>query len=522
MAKKTSIRHLLNTTRVPTAAEAETVRQIIEEGYVELWKLRNQATAVKNKLSNLLAKYELTEKRIKAHAAILAPIRRLPQEVLSEIFFYCLPARGDHLKTFSFHEAPLLLCQVCVHWRVIARRTPRLWSTLTISNPSYDNGESFSKGAKAVKLWISESSSRPFSVEIKYKRPDRDLDYYSTYNGYEDGVKRVLGAIENSSHLWTSMIGVAPCCAINQFVRLMNTGKTPLLEELDLTLDGYDQNYFQPLKLNMTNLQMRTIAIRGLSILPTFNEVNLVNLHVLVISNRHSGRKRFSLDNFWECMTHCPSLHELTLSVETSAEYQAPIQTLELPLLKACTLYFDSRVDPGPFLDKLCFPALSTLSIRMSYSPQTDNWPHFAALLDRSKSHLTEIYLCGVPMSEHNLLKCLRNAPHLVSLDVGENSREEGFIMAMINQGHSKCLCPCLESIRLGRCNGVSWQSVKDMILSRWGGLLADEVDRSMRPPGKVLQSVSMYTYDWDYAKMVNSDPDIHQCILDGLNVSEF
>ncbi|TDL23839.1 hypothetical protein BD410DRAFT_152799 [Rickenella mellea] len=106
MARKTSIFHLFNTTHFPTAAEAGTVRKIIADSNDELSKLRNQVTVLRNKLSKLLAKCDLVEERIKVHGALLAPIRRLPQEILSEIFLHCLPVYPDHFLRVPFKDAP--------------------------------------------------------------------------------------------------------------------------------------------------------------------------------------------------------------------------------------------------------------------------------------------------------------------------------------------------------------------------------------------------------------------------------
>ncbi|TDL23842.1 hypothetical protein BD410DRAFT_787137 [Rickenella mellea] len=519
MAKRTSIRHLLNTTRVPTAAEADTVRQIIEESYGELSKLRNQVDAFRNKLSNLLAKCELLEKRIEVHEAIVAPIRRLPQEVLSEIFLHCLPSRDNDLNIFPFKEAPLLLCRVCSYWRVIARRTPPLWSTLTISNPYsyYEGRASFSGEAMGATKWISESGSRPFSVQVEFARLDEDLGYYAD-NEYENGVNGVLSAIENSSHLWTSVIGDAPHGAISRLIALMNSGKTPLLQKFDLTRDGHAENYFDTLK--MSDLSMRVISIHGMTVVPDFDGATLLNIHTLCLTGSQWSYHSLSMDIFWECMTYCPNLQSLTLRI--GKECQTPIHIVEHSHLEVCTLYFMGDVDPGPSLDRLSLPMLSKLAIFMEHGSQVGHWPHLAELLDRSRSQVTHLRISGLHMSDHNFGQVLQSAPHLVSLRVHEFLTTEEIIKALTVKEQSKCLCPRLETIYFSGCEGVAWQSVRDMILSRWGGLLAKDDDRSNRHPGMVLQEIVIHTRDREYRTMAAVDADIQQCIRDGLELSGF
>ncbi|KAF9042201.1 hypothetical protein BJ165DRAFT_256472 [Panaeolus papilionaceus] len=65
-----------------------------------------------------------------AFDCILAPIRRLSDDVLVEIFCHCIPTTRNARPFVS--EAPLLLTLVCKKWRTIAMSAPRLWTTLHI------------------------------------------------------------------------------------------------------------------------------------------------------------------------------------------------------------------------------------------------------------------------------------------------------------------------------------------------------------------------------------------------------
>ncbi|KAJ6566244.1 hypothetical protein B0H19DRAFT_870849, partial [Mycena capillaripes] len=53
------------------------------------------------------------------------PALSLPYELISEIFIICLPL---HRRVRPSRKcAPLLLAQICGHWRSIAIATPELW-----------------------------------------------------------------------------------------------------------------------------------------------------------------------------------------------------------------------------------------------------------------------------------------------------------------------------------------------------------------------------------------------------------
>ncbi|KAJ7777004.1 hypothetical protein B0H16DRAFT_1879177 [Mycena metata] len=84
---------------------------------------------------------QLTEERqslIRLRAqnnAVFSPLRRIPPEVLAEIFTWTLPlARNSSLRRrFFSHDSPWLLTHISRLWRAVAISTPSLWSLLTIS-----------------------------------------------------------------------------------------------------------------------------------------------------------------------------------------------------------------------------------------------------------------------------------------------------------------------------------------------------------------------------------------------------
>ncbi|PFH49360.1 hypothetical protein AMATHDRAFT_119061, partial [Amanita thiersii Skay4041] len=60
------------------------------------------------------------------YISALAPIKKLPYEMLSEIFLHCVanvPATFPLQRT----DMRLILCHVCAVWRHVALNEPRLW-----------------------------------------------------------------------------------------------------------------------------------------------------------------------------------------------------------------------------------------------------------------------------------------------------------------------------------------------------------------------------------------------------------
>ncbi|KAJ7133627.1 hypothetical protein C8R44DRAFT_611733, partial [Mycena epipterygia] len=79
----------------------------------------------------LKTKQRLIKDGIDKHKVLISPMRRLPQEILQEIFLACLPQ--DHNASVGALGAPLLLGFICRYWRMVAHTMPRLWSGLHLS-----------------------------------------------------------------------------------------------------------------------------------------------------------------------------------------------------------------------------------------------------------------------------------------------------------------------------------------------------------------------------------------------------
>ncbi|KAJ7101966.1 hypothetical protein C8R44DRAFT_592213, partial [Mycena epipterygia] len=73
-----------------------------------------------------LERLEEEQSTLEASLALLVyPVLTLPTEITSRIFVDCLPTHGRIIPSPS--TAPLVLAQICRHWRDIALSTCKLW-----------------------------------------------------------------------------------------------------------------------------------------------------------------------------------------------------------------------------------------------------------------------------------------------------------------------------------------------------------------------------------------------------------
>ncbi|KAJ3813389.1 hypothetical protein F5876DRAFT_35212, partial [Lentinula aff. lateritia] len=122
---------------------------------IQLSQLKCQ---LKNKRQNLAFMYN-----------IIAPVRQLPFELLSNIFFeYCSLAikRPNAIPSRKSLKPQLLLSQICSTWRQVAFGTPRLWCELRILLSPKGGISLYDIDAMMVDSWLGRSGSLPLHILI--------------------------------------------------------------------------------------------------------------------------------------------------------------------------------------------------------------------------------------------------------------------------------------------------------------------------------------------------------------------
>ncbi|KAF8586425.1 hypothetical protein K439DRAFT_1340842, partial [Ramaria rubella] len=122
-------------------------KEVLTALNAELWNLQCRVRELQSGIVEV-------EQRLKLNQALLSPTRRLPPELLGEIFFNCLPT-AEAVITITPDLAPLLLTHVSRLWRRVACGTPRLWVKL------YLGGGFTNELHNLVSLWLTNSGALP-------------------------------------------------------------------------------------------------------------------------------------------------------------------------------------------------------------------------------------------------------------------------------------------------------------------------------------------------------------------------
>ncbi|KAJ7887389.1 hypothetical protein B0H13DRAFT_1627509 [Mycena leptocephala] len=129
----TPFKQILHTNAVPSDGERQRIRELLAGPRTEAAELTAEIERIRNLLRKLTGKRDRLNDFIDTHLALISPARRLPDDVVAEIFAASLPS--DRNAVMSGAESPLLFCHVCKAWRNLALLTPRLWKSLHIVAP---------------------------------------------------------------------------------------------------------------------------------------------------------------------------------------------------------------------------------------------------------------------------------------------------------------------------------------------------------------------------------------------------
>ncbi|KAF7376743.1 hypothetical protein MSAN_00091600 [Mycena sanguinolenta] len=299
--------------------------------------------------------------------ALISHPRRLPADIVQEIFIACLPTTRNAV--MSTQEAPLLLCRICSAWRRIALSAPRLWASLHVPFDFVLQNES---RISAVAQWLQRSAACPISISVcqdEWNRWAGDAEDVSSSIGM-DALTRSLCAVagrwrhvkfddisfataqslrEIESPLLESVefIGGIPALKTLEFLRVPSLRTVTLRFQDPEPLDGF----FLAIPLIWDQLQHLTItSVTGISISNLIDVLGrcpqLISIHLTPIVDA-------VLDSF-PAESILPFLASFTIPPEFSSRFVAPrslthlISYVSMPELRqfnvqAATCQYDAQ-----------------------------------------------------------------------------------------------------------------------------------------------------------------------------------
>ncbi|KDR73112.1 hypothetical protein GALMADRAFT_721268 [Galerina marginata CBS 339.88] len=101
-------------------------------------------TEMESNLMDLEDYARMVQKKLQQHRAVMSPVRRLPPEILGEIFSRASCAQGHGMRLPFCYDMPWVLGEVCSYWRTVLLSLPKLWSEIYLDlrqlwDPQDDN-----------------------------------------------------------------------------------------------------------------------------------------------------------------------------------------------------------------------------------------------------------------------------------------------------------------------------------------------------------------------------------------------
>ncbi|KAF8177069.1 hypothetical protein K438DRAFT_1845880 [Mycena galopus ATCC 62051] len=165
----------LGTNYCPTDDEVVQIRSLLVQPTLRLKTLDDEIGDLQKAIDKLVEERDSLGTYVGAHRALLSPARRLPLDILQEIFIACMPTQRNCV--MSAIEAPVLLGRICSAWRTVSLSTPRLWARVHIVEPQPQGwgsptaepklSQKVAQRLEITKIWLGRSGELPLSISMQ-------------------------------------------------------------------------------------------------------------------------------------------------------------------------------------------------------------------------------------------------------------------------------------------------------------------------------------------------------------------
>ena len=390
------------------------IKEFLAEPISKLNELQREIDQVKAHYDSLVEKHMELSRYIKQYEALIAPIHRLPVDVLREIFLHCLPT--THNAVISSEECPILLTRICSSWRRISLDTPVLWASIYIPIPGPHHVEAMKTAktrAKAIKEWLGRSGGCVLDISLHG-------DQYS--NIPTDIHDIILDTLIPFSRRWGSLTCRTPPTSLRR-ITAIPASDLPHLHTLFLSC-AYGDDWAESGVIRAPRLRSITYGdtTQSFAQLP----LSWAQLTEIAISGSVPGKENYSVSLIAKLLTACPMLRQFHLDIAFDSERQrhtyGPIErtqmTVVLRHLESLSI-LANRPDLIQLLDALDAPALEQLDIRLQITPEI--FSPLIMLLQRTAHTLHTLTLDPRGLSCADLVACLSACSNLTALSLHSN-----------------------------------------------------------------------------------------------------
>ncbi|KAJ7230267.1 hypothetical protein GGX14DRAFT_582649 [Mycena pura] len=375
---------LLHSNEAPLESELADIETASSDLDAHLALLDDEIARLKARVEQLEEERLAIGTRRQRNHAILSPLRRIPPEVLVEVFLCSLPPEYvDYNRgRYDIKESPWVLTHVCSRWRTVALSTSSLWSRIVIAyHPGDDPFSAYP--LPLVKAHIQRSGSQQLAVTFC----GRETPYW------EPQVE-VLQCLTQHCRRWVELDMRLTSRLLPLVTSLRD--QVPCLRKI--YLDCESQPAIQSLDCFETARSLVDFSVD----VPRYIPIHLP-VHQLT---------RYSMKASWDVhhslLTLALNLVEAWIQVDVDDQRWPEPSPIILPFLRRL------RVSEPEILDYITAPTLEGIAFCID-DDDLDFQHRLAALLHRSSCPMRRLCLDGRPTA-CGTLAILQAAPCIVEL----------------------------------------------------------------------------------------------------------
>ncbi|KAJ7189075.1 hypothetical protein C8R46DRAFT_34590 [Mycena filopes] len=463
-ARIDELRHILRSNAVPP--EMSRFRRVAEEAPIELARYDAEIERLRESMDKILSERATLAWYSDGCRSVVAPVRRLPNELLAEIFDMCAPEGQEVVSATTPNQEVkrvtkrylLQFAEVCSHWHSVALGTPNLWSLIVLNTAMWrDSGQSLKTLLNVLTSSLQRGGECALTLQVAVRHRDDEHSILRLLSEHSRRWSRVSLWIDPQSFPHLSRAKGA----LDRLGFLQLVSRTPRGEIHTAS------NIFQ---IAPRLSEVWLAAWRApLPILP-WNQLSFASLGL------YAGWAPESM----QILRLLPKSATLSIRTSTLSTPQPPILSNIGKLTVELVTAARSRPILGVLFQSLTLPRLGVFClVRSGFFPRWEQGP-FLDFASRSslQTTLTSLRIDVVIITTHELLECLAALPSLEELFIADCDDDSDpallsdHLLHMLTDGSDDtCLVPSLSFLqftsRFTFDNNLFWDFIASRVRHR-------------------------------------------------------